>query len=306
MSAVNCGAVELSAPARCMRVATDSLARSLAAGAHTIKNSVGTFAEEFRGAGMGARNVDGNGANVIDRMGNTTRSRGPWLIGWDASMRHYTFEPHQVRSMRMVDHEGNLIGVSFPTQDGSRQGISDYQAYSTWSRMPNRLSDKEYIPNRGAIGRAPGPALPAPWADDAREGMLYVHSHSGPRGFEIKVNVGTDQEPDWRVLLVPGPFFGHVLAANRHFQAASRAGPGKPLLMLACHAGDPEYGHAARTAEVLHRAGMNHDVYATVDINRARWATETGTAMVYVDVPPGTEPSDAITVIRAPRSRSET
>lgn len=115
----------------------------------------------------------------------------------------------------------------------------------------------------------------------------------------MEVNVGTDDDPVWKTLLAPQRFFGHVLATNEHLQAASKARPGKPLLILACHAGNPAYGHAEQAAGVLHRAGMDHDVYATVGVNRIRWDLENGSAMVSVEVPDNTALSDAITVIRA-------
>ncbi|MFI6312915.1 hypothetical protein ACIBEK_22670 [Nocardia fusca] len=208
--------------------------------------------------------------------------------------------------MPLLDHEGKIIGVSFPTHHTGYN--ADRKAYRTWSRMPNRLSDTEFVPEiridragrRNPSWKDRGPAQPAPWAADAQDGMLYVHAHAGRRGFEIDANVGTDDDPDWRTLLAPRRFFGHVLAANRHFLAASGAAPRRPLLMLCCHAGNPDYGHALHATEVLHSEGLRHDVYATVAQNWIGWDKENGTAGVIVEVPAGSSPSDAVVVIRAP------
>lgn len=232
--------------------------------------------------------------------------RGPWLIGWDGRYRHFTFEPRQVSSVPLLDHEGKIIGVSFPTHHTGPN--PDRNAYRTWSRMPNRMSDTEFVPEvrvdragrREPTWRDRGAARPAPWAADAQDGVLYVHAHAGRRGFEVDANVGTDDDPDWRTLLAPRRFFGHILAADRHFQAASRAAPRRPLVMLCCHAGNPEYGHALHATEVLHSEGLRHDVYATVAQNWIGWDRENGTAGVMVEVPAGSSPSDAVVVIRAP------
>lgn len=208
-----------------------------------------------------------------------------------------------------MDHRGEIFGVSFPTKKGG-PGPSDAEAYSAWSRMPNRSSDTEFVPQvrTGRVGRRgpewqdAGPAHRAPWADDAAEGMLYVHAHAGPRGFELDANVGSDEDPEWQTLLVPGRFFGHVLASNTYFEAASRAGPRKPVLMLCCDAGDPRYGHAHQAAGVLHEEGRNHDVYATVGINQVRWDLEKGLAQVLVETMDARSPGDAVIAIRAPGS----
>lgn len=288
-----------------MHEAAEALAQAVRNGCSDLHNKLGAYSGAIRNAETKTSDADGAGAHLPRNVAGT-EARGPWLIGWDGRYRHFTFEPRHVRSMPLVDHERRLIGVSFPTH---HTGLNpDRKAYRSWSRMPNRLSDTEFVPetridrpgHREPGWRDQGPARPAPWAADAQDGMLYVHAHAGPRGFEVEANVGTDDDPDWRVLLVPGRFFGHLLEADQHFRAVSGAAPRQPLLMLACHAGNPAYGHALDAARVLHGEGLRHDVYATVGTNRARWDSSNGIAEVGVEVPEGSSANDALVLIRAP------
>ncbi|MCX4091753.1 hypothetical protein [Nocardia sp. alder85J] len=283
--------------------ATELIAQSLDTGARSIGNRIDGLAGTLRTAVNSARNVDADGAEVINRgrySFDVSDSQGALLHVSD------------IRVNPLVDHEGNIFGISFPTAREGDPGVSfpDEEAYSAWSRQPNRLGDTEFYPEQRVTpvdGGEPywaeaGPGQPAPWADDAQDGMLYVQAHADSRGFRIDANLGTDDNPDWQNMILSGNAFGKLVAANKDFQAASRAGAGKPLLMLACRAGDPVYAHAEQAAGVIHRAGMNHDVYATVGVNVARWSETRGTAEVGVEVPNGTTPSDVIVVIRAPNS----
>ncbi|WP_039825514.1 hypothetical protein [Nocardia testacea] len=289
-----------------MREATEVLAQTARSEGQNLHDLLTAYSGTVRNAAGRVSNADSSGADLA-QIASGTEPRGPWLIGWDGNYRHFTFEPRHVRSMPLLDHEGKIFGVSFPTHHTGYN--ADRKAYRTWSQMPNRLSDTEFVPeirsdragNRNPNWRDRGPALPAPWAADAQDGALFVHAHAGRRGFEVEVNVGTDDDPDWRILLAPERFFGHILAANQHFQAASRAAPRRPLVMLCCHAGNPEYGHAQGAAEVLHGEGLRHDVHATIAQNWIGWSKENGTAGVIVEVPVGSSPTDAVVTIRAPR-----
>ncbi|MGW5382740.1 hypothetical protein [Nocardia sp. NPDC003963] len=288
-----------------MREAAEAIARATEKEIRGLHERYTSYSGTVRNAGSGLENAATPGPS-LSQIVSDPGSRGPWLIGWDGRYRHFTFESRQIRSMPLVDHTGRVIGVSFPTRV-TGQSKPDREHYAAWSRMPDRRSDTEFVPEaRRASGRNResweelGPPVRAPWADSARDGLLYVHAHATRRGFEIEANVGTDDAPDWRILLAPGRFFGHVLAANRHFREASLASPRRPALMLACDAGNPEYGHAAQAAEVLHDAGMRHDVYATVGVNRARVIEEDGVSWLGVEVPDGTSPTDAVVTIRAP------
>lgn len=109
-----------------------------------------------------------------------------------------------------------------------------------------------------------------------------------------------DDDPDWIIRTFPGEEFGNLVAANEFFRAASRAGPGKPLIMLACEAGNPAYAHAEHAAAVVHGAGLNHNVCSTVGEINIRYNEDIGSADLGVQIPDGTAPSDAFTVIRAP------
>ncbi|WP_169811936.1 hypothetical protein [Nocardia grenadensis] len=288
-----------------MREATELLARTARNEGRNLHEVLTAYSGTVRNSAGQVSNADSAGADLAQVVAGTG-PRGPWLIGWDGSYRHFTFESRHVRSVPLLDHEGRIIGVSFPTHHTGDN--ADRKAYRTWSRMPNRLSDTEIVPEiridragrREPRWKDRGPAQLAPWAVDAHDGVLYVHAHAGRRGFEIDSNVGTDDDPDWRTLLAPRRFFGHILAANRHFQVASRAAPRRPLVMLCCHAGNPEYGHALHATEVLHSEGLRHDVYATVAQNWIGWDKENGTAGVIVEVPAGISPSDAVVAIRAP------
>lgn len=285
-------------PARVMREATELIAQSLDGGARFISNRVDGFAGVTHNAGRGAEKVDGIGAEVINGYS--------FDISDNQGNSHHI---HDIRVNPLVDHNGNIFGISFPTVKGEPgKQHSDEEAYSIWSRMPDRLGDSQYYPERRVDpgdGSEPswedaGPSQPAPWARDAEDGMLFVHAHADENGFRIEANFGTDADPNWQMLGLSGSMFGQLVVANTDFQAASRAGPDKPLMMLACKAGDPVYAHAERAAEVIHSAGMNHDVWATVGINTARWNEKEGTAEVGVEIPDNTAPADAITVIRAP------
>ncbi|MGW0182489.1 hypothetical protein [Nocardia sp. NPDC003345] len=288
--------------ARLMQEITGALADSAVAGMREAHSLLTRFGGELRNAGRAATNADAAGLVRV----NEISTRGPWLAGWDARNQRYTFEPHQIRARPLVNHRGEVFGVSFPTKNGG-PGPSDVEAYSTWSRMPNRASDTEFVPQvriPGTRAGAPlfrdsGPALRAPWADDTGGGVLYTHAHATRRGFEVDANIGSDAEPDWRTLLVPGRFFGHVLASNRYFVTASRSAPDRPLVMLCCDAGDPRYGHARDAATVLHQEGMRHDVYATTGINQVRWDRENGLAEVLVETPPNSAPQDSIVAFPA-------
>ncbi len=277
--------------------ATELIARSINDGARAIHNRAGGLAAGVRGAAHGPENADAVGAHIINRYSFSSTD--------DQGATHYF---QDIRVEPLVDHEGRTVGISFPTKSAAEQGVSDEEAYSTWARMPNQLAETEFFPGHRvtpADGGEPywedtGPSQRAPWADDARDGMLYVHAHAGPDGFRILANAGTETDPDWKLLALPGGSFGQFLAANEDLRAASLAGPDKPLMMLACTVGNPVYAHAEQAAEVIHRAGMNHDVYAMVGINSIRYKAERGTAEIGAEVPDGTMPSDAITVIRAP------
>ncbi|WP_328406938.1 hypothetical protein [Nocardia sp. NBC_00403] len=277
--------------------ATESITRLLKDGAHTINNRVGVngFAGELDNAGRTLTNGDGASVSVLNRYSFSLQD--------DQGVAHHI---HDIRVIPLVDHEGNTFGISFPTKKGATENdlSGDKKYYETWSRMPDRLSDSEYYPVRRVDpgdGSDPdwkdaGPSQPAPWADDAREGMLYVHAHGRPEGIEIDANFGDDANPDWQTVGIPGGFFGQLVAANLDFQSASRAGPNKPLMMLVCE-GD---AHVQQVAGAIHSAGMNHDVWATVGVNQARFTERKGTAELGAEIPDGGAPSDPITVIRAP------
>ncbi|MEU7769140.1 hypothetical protein AB0B25_29150 [Nocardia sp. NPDC049190] len=285
-------------PAGVMREATELIARSLDGAAGSMSSRIDRFAHTLNNSGKNVNNVEGIGAEVINRNSFSLYDRG--------RLEHI----HDIRIHPLIDHEGNVFGISFPTRkaDIATGFPSDEEFYSEWSRMPNRMADREFVPKElitPADGAEPyweekSYSHPAPWSDDARDGMLYVQAHADTNGIHIEANLGTDTHPDWQIKVIDGEFFGRIVAANKDFLAASRAGPDKPLLMLVCSAGDPVHAHAERVARAIHHVGMNHDVYATVDVNAARIGTGKGTAEVVVTVPANIAPSDAITVIRAP------
>ena len=299
------GLVAGSKSAASLHEVAETLVQTIRNGCGDLHDKLGAYSTAVRNAQKQASDADAAGADLQGVLSGP-ETRGPWLAGWDGKYQHFTFESRHVRSMPLVDHEGRAIGVSFPTRHTGQN--PDRKAYRAWSRMPTRLSDTEFVPEtrikrpgrREPEWQDRGPARPAPWATDAQEGMLYVHAHATRRGFEIEADVGTDDDPDWRILLAPGRFFGHVLAADRHFRAASGAASNQPLLLLACDAGNPDYRQDRDAARVLHDEGLRHDVYATVAINRARFDRENGIAEVGIEVPEGSSPTDAVVVTRAP------
>lgn len=283
--------------------ATQLTARSLDTGSRCIHDGTKQLSGLLHHAGTDTAPADAAGfsiANSYRYSVNITELNGT------------TYSIHDIRVNPMIDEKGRIIGISFPTRKAGEDGqvFSDEEYCSIWSRMPNRRAETEYIPWHRVTptdGSVPywqdsGPSQRAPWADEAEAsgGMLYVHAHSVPGGFEVDANLGTEDDPDWRVMSVPGGIFGIFVTENEDMQAASRAGRRKPLMMLACGAGDPAYGHAEQAAKVIHDAGMNHTVYSTVGATVTTWNKKLGTAEIGVEVPDNTAHSDAVTIIRAP------
>ncbi|MGW1737682.1 hypothetical protein ACWCPQ_02615 [Nocardia sp. NPDC001965] len=291
-------------PASLVRDATETIVRLADDGTRDIRNRFDRFAGDIRDSAGNAEKVDETGADVVKK----TRHGLTHVFGHDRDgvIRHFRLD--RVRSVPLVDHEGEIVGVVFPTKKSTEIDMGDEELFSAWARMPNRLSDTEFIPETRVVSTGDaeettfdaGPPQRAPWADDAEDGTIVVFSHAGPNGYRIEADVSIDGDPDWRVLSLPGGFFGDVLATNDYFRIASRAGPHKPLLMLACRAGDPAYPHAERAASAVHHAGMNHDVYSTVGLNGITYNPVRGTAELAVEVPENAPISDAFTIIRAP------
>jgi hypothetical protein len=292
-------------PSRLLRDATDLIARHTDDAARSISNRVDRFADDVRSSGESRRDVDGTVAKIISRHGFEETD------GYDDQGIGFKFRFDQVRSFPLVDHEGKVFGVCFPTKKGDKEKDidSDEESLSAWARMPDRLGDVEYVPIKQVTSadgtpawQDNGPSQTAPWADDADDGVLYMFAHAGPKGFRIEANVGTDADPDWKMLTVPGKSFGDVLATNPYFRTASQSLPGQPLKMIACTAGNPADAHSERVARVLHSYGMNHDVHATVGITGTRTQPDVNVAEIIVEVPDGAAPADMFTVTRAPRS----
>ncbi len=179
-----------------------------------------------------------------------------------------TFGSADVHSIPLRDFYGEFIGVGFPFKKAERFMSSDAEGWSLWARAEYRTSDVVYFRDRPGT---PDPitgeprwnytnATKVPWDDGTLQAPVYAFAHGDPGKIAVGVWSGADVTP--RTMIVDGPTYGRILAANEHFNRALTRSGDRPVVMMTCSAGHPSISAAKGTAQSLWEAGVERDVYA--------------------------------------------
>jgi hypothetical protein len=222
------------------------------------------------GAVFGSRRITQFGQTVHRVLGNTqsaptaTRPRVATsstpairLSGRsEITGRKISFTPNEVRVEPLIAWDRQVIGVHFPSERG------DAKHSATWASRVFRDGDSSYVPNydpKKIYHRGMG--RPAPWFDPTAPRVpFFVDGHSDSKEFVVRL-----KRPWYRgsgKVDLNGNTLGQLLGTVDHFRDASRADRTRPLVYVACDAGNPSGRLAADSARSLRAIGHRGDVFA--------------------------------------------
>ncbi|WP_236795217.1 WXG100 family type VII secretion target [Amycolatopsis sp. GM8] len=162
-----------------------------------------------------------------------------------------TFEPGQVVFKPLLDRNGEVVGICFPTKRG------DVDEAARWLGKPNRTSDSTYVHDfRPGADYTSAPTKPSPWAGQK---PFYIYGHANPDEYAVAVRRpggGTD------INTIDGATHGKLVSDNYFFQQASRANPHRPVVYTSCLSGHPDGTAAADSAAAVHVGGHKGTAYA--------------------------------------------
>ncbi|MGP4052314.1 hypothetical protein [Streptomyces sp. 2A115] len=232
------------------------------AGAGALSAHAGSHASR---RGSGPRPASRGAAQPVQRMeaSGPTTVYGPGgpLDGLDFQGNYYRFDDRHVRAKGLRDEQGNLIGISFPTQPG------DAEKVTSWARKPQRTSDVEvYNVTMSGDIRAPrhtiGTAAPAPWS----QRPLYIHAHASNEFFAVPVAMSDGAGATVKAVKVDGATFGRILRHHPGYREAARNTPGRDGLLMSCTSGHPMATAAPELARYMHSQGSNRTWYAPIGL----------------------------------------
>jgi hypothetical protein len=249
------------------RLERDHVSAMTADVSRAVQRSAGNAAmvQMLRDSGIGRRE---SGPNAVLGTADRPVQRSPQgsipahgpggsLDGLDSHGNYYKFDHRHVKAKRLADHQGVLIGISFPTQPG------DVERVTAWAKQPRRTSDVEvYNVTVSGTMQQPiyqvGSAMQAPWSGRP----LYIHAHASDQFFEVPVDVGTSGNPHVIKLKVYGDTFSTIVRRHPGFQEALRNNPGADGLLMSCLSGHPDATAAAELAKGMHDHGSRQTWYA--------------------------------------------
>ncbi len=233
---------------------------------------------QLRGAAVRLEHADAEGAVPFRR--SDTQPAAPRLVGGDLRSGQFVrFRADDVVSVPLIDSQGKVIGVSFPSRRG------DVSSKKRWARAKLRSSDQVHYAfwRENPEAKQPkwtfGRRRTAPWADTD---PVYAHAHADSRTFHVSVKTGR-----WgsKPVQIDGPTYAKLLAANKHLAQALDARPG-PLVLLSCSPARPGGSAAASMSRHLHsETQIDRDVYAaTGDVMTQTWRSREDVSSVGVEV----------------------
>ncbi|WP_328406213.1 hypothetical protein [Nocardia sp. NBC_00403] len=173
-------------------------------------------------------------------------------------------------SIPLLDHNGSIVGVGFPSAPGDRFNMTARTSALT------QHGDSQFI----HVTRNPdgtenwdrAPRHKSPWTRGTRSPRaIYAIAHANPNEFFLTVRTGLVP----RRVAVDGTTYGQIVSASQYFRHSVSVNPRSPILLLSCNSGA---GPAARlAADVLHSdGGVLTDIHAPkgVVLMQAKYSKE--------------------------------
>ncbi|MGC4772939.1 hypothetical protein ACLQ25_28695 [Micromonospora sp. DT44] len=191
------------------------------------------------------------------------QANDPTLILGQNSKGHLkTFHASDVESTPLVDNNGKLIGVLFPSR------ATDNDSFTSWARTDANLAFGRNIdgtaaaPGLKAVRKLPGTDtgfagnefVSPPWAGLRNDPTLVI-AHGNPNGAAVRLTDGT-------VLHVPGGEFAKVLHHNDLFDPNSK----RSIALISCNFGNTSGTAGQDFADAMAALGNRRRIFAANEV----------------------------------------
>lgn len=230
------------------------------------------------------------------------------LYGTDSEGRYVEFEFDDVLIRPIINFDGSLGGVAFPTNE------HEIRTLKLWGHAENRPGNRQFLPAWLASNvetrvervapewyRDTEPE-PVPYFDaETNDEPLVVIAHCSGNSYAIPYR---DRESgEKRIVYVDGIVLGRLVEMSDDFRTACVQHPNSPLLQLSCSAGAVGGDAHLLFANYVHRQGFSGDVWAGRDTMHVNQLGEVG---IRIQVAPDGTMVSPFSVIRAPENRVAT
>ncbi|MEV1017705.1 MULTISPECIES: putative T7SS-secreted protein [unclassified Micromonospora] len=184
------------------------------------------------------------------------------IIGQNSKGHLKTFHASDVESTPLVDNNGKLVGVLFPSR------ATDNDNFTSWARTDANLAFGRNIggtaadPGTKAVRKLPGTDtgfagnefLPPPWAGLRNDPTLVI-AHGNPNGAAVRLANG-------KLLHVPGGEFAKVLHHNELFDPNSK----RSIALISCNFANASGSAGQDFADAMAALGNRRKIFAANEV----------------------------------------